>query len=257
MILESEMNKYPYIGKFAGNCGTSIALFIGEGKACYLDGDFKTSEKNIFTSDYLECEFKNITAEYLANTRIKICSAEHESFIFELVDGTDLVCEVSGSYAFIYEDFILDAKKEIAIPLPPKESEAKITTEAVVAGDSKTYDVTPLNEWQDGEVKWRKVGYVEKEWPAVGDEALTSSKQKVSVLAIHGGEAWVKYDGTPIETGYASIRVATLSKPPTPEEELTQALKKYASSHEHICEWRHIATSIINGEIEGLEYKPQ
>lgn len=135
--------------------------------------------------------------------------------------------------------------------------EDKIRTETVTAGDGKPFDVTPLGDWQGDEVKFRKVGYTEKEWPAIGDKALTASNQKVYVLATHEGEAWVKYDGAPIGTGYASVKVATLSKPPTPFGKLAKLIFHAVDFKAHPDSVAKLTTAIINGEIEGLTYKPQ
>ena len=79
-----------------------------------------------------------------------------------------------------------------------------------------------------------------------------------SYLAIHGGEAWVKYDDTPIGTGYASVRVATLSKPLTPKENLRDKLIAAMDNSNTAFQYaNYLSEAIINGEIEGLEYKPQ
>lgn len=64
-----------------------------------------------------------------------------------------------------------------------------------------------------------------EEWPAVGDEVITASVKSTltanaTVLAINDGEAWIKYHDCGM--GYNSVRIATLSKPPTPEDELKQ-----------------------------------
>lgn len=231
------MKTYPYIGKNSSLYGDfSIAIFYGENRGALLENTIDEIPLYEHTLDFNEREFKNITREYLTNTKVKIESEEHSELVQNLVfnaggswlSGSVQIKNLGAEWHFIDSELLISNSyqidcnkpnvKLIAIPLPPRY----------------------LTESQ-------------KDWPQVGDSALTSSKQKVSVLAIHGGEAWVKYDGTPIGTGYASVRVATLSKPPTPEEELDRKLYDFFQCNSE----EDLAEAIINGEIEGLEYKPQ
>lgn len=48
-----------------------------------------------------------------------------------------------------------------------------------------------------------------------------------------------------------------LKKPPTPEEELANKLDESALATIKIDDLIKLSKAIINGEIEGLEYKPQ
>lgn len=313
------MNKFPYI---AESSQSKVPWLIYSESLAICLGHESHSYKEINKYDLVEFFSKNITAEYLANTKVKVESEERESFIFDLIDDTDLVCEVSGSYAFIYEHFLEDLEREITIPLPPKEatmSKVQINvnnnTDSIVQvtkSDDESNIFIHVNDLpKDGGGNMKPTGIVaaamrtlidlkytyhggemwkpplgnaiekSKEWPQVGEVVIYETDDKpmshedcnlgehcivdtwksgdeLSVIAIvskHGKSMPVVQNKRTQEV--STILIELIKKPPTPEEELTQALKNYASSHGHICEWKYIARSIINGEIEGLEYKPQ
>lgn len=232
------MNTYPYIGKFVGHTGHGIVLFAGEGEACYLDGDFETSEKYVFRDDYFECEFTNITREYLANTYGEVKSKEHAEFIVKLAEGANFNSaytrtgfENAKSFMFyensntleIYENKHTDlvnfaGKKLITIPLPPKEHEA----EGISQLERKPYQCGGL--WKPPIAEAIKEPEP-KEWPQVGDEVLTASKRKAKLIATHDYHAWVKYYEEDNTFSLGTVTIATLSKPLTPEEELKIKLK--------------------------------
>jgi len=191
--------KYPYIGK--SRVSNTTILFTSRSKGVCLNVDNAQ-----YHNSWDESVFKNITREYLASAKVKIESEEHSHLIQELafkhgyvwIDGLSKNIELSSGYiVFDKESMTIihtvnasySAYKKITLPLPPKGRESK-------------------------------------EWPVVGDEVLTASEQKGQVIAIDSGEAWIKYENTSIGKGYASVSVATLSKPKTPEEELRDELKE-------------------------------
>lgn len=195
------MNKYPYIGKNSNLCGDfSIAIFYGEKRGALLENTIDDIPLHKHLHNFNESEFENITADYLRNTYGKVEGKEHAEFIVKLAEGAGfkvrLNYEGGKSYFNFYDESIVDfwndevtssanGEKLITLPIPPKESE---------------------------------------EWPVVGSEVLTLSDSKAIVLAIDKDEAWVKYNDESNRYGYASVRTATLKKPPTPEEDLRDEL---------------------------------
>jgi len=176
----------------------------------------------------------NITREYLANTYGKVESKDHADFIAELAGkhGFDTTAKFTGSCKYFYiserelsfymykDSSPIATCKEITIPIPPKEPEPK-------------------------------------EWPKVGDEVLTASKQKASVVAIDSNQVWIKYKDTSIGCGYATVAIATLSKPLTPEEELATSISNWRGQDKATIGDSKLAEAIINSEIKGLSYKPE
>lgn len=228
------MKTYPYIGK--GENSGSIVLFYSENSGTTLDCKTWATKLLQYSDCVNEGLFKNITAEYLADTYGKVESKEHAEFIKLLAGNEGIKCNYmvvsddikyfyfsGGVLFFTFSSIDDDRFKLITIPLPPKEK--------------------PMES--------------QKEWPQVGDEALTNSLEKVEVLALDNGVAWVKHLAGDSSFGYLSVKAKYLSKPPTPEEELTSALLEYANSDNYSCEWKGFAKSIINGEIKGLSYKPE
>lgn len=232
------MNKYPYIGKNSSLCGDfSIAIFYGEKRGALLENTIDEIPLHERILDFNEREFKNITAEYLANTYGKVESKEHADFIVKLAESAGFTnrLDYKGESCFFnfYNEGILDfwidefsacalGEKKITIPLPPKGK--------------------PMES--------------QKEWPQVGDKALTDSREVVEVVAIDNDVACVKHSFCETKYSYLSMRIKMLSKVPTPEEELESKLSALMSSDScNSC--GDIAKAIINGEIEGLEYKPQ
>ena len=122
-------------------------------------------------------------------------------------------------------------------------------------GESKEGSA-PEVEYMD--VKWRAVGYVEKEWPAVGDEVSFPSGKGVLVVDkpdINGVIIVKSTDSDSIDE-YKKVSFDAIKKPPTPEDKLESELRVFID----VNAWgfcRYLAKAIISGEIEGLEYKPQ
>ena len=170
-------------------------------------------------------DLKRVSHEYLEDTKVKIKSKEHRGFIQKIIDYTGLYTTRDGDILYIMsQSNNKSACKEIHIPLPPKEPEPK-------------------------------------DWPQVGDEVLTASGQAASIVAIDCGEAWVKYEKSSIGSGYGSVAIAALIEPPTQEEKLREKLKdelsSYISRHDPYDTLIDLTDGILNGEIDGLSYKPE
>ena len=187
--------KYPYIGE-AKN-GNVILLFT-EKEGVVLDAH----QTIVGTSGgWNEDKFKNITAEYLANTYGEVKSKEHAHFILELGEGAgyELVGSVSPNRAgvFVFDGenktlfFMLgggslrggSVLKQITIPLPP---------------ECESVD----------------------EWPVVGSSVEWGHTGKGEVKSLSDGFAWVKLDNK----DYTTVYVSSLRKPKTPEQELRDDL---------------------------------
>ena len=77
--------KYPYIGKCEENELTVI--FSDNGSGTTIDkGESDIAINGKFECGFNEREFKNITAEYLANTYGEVKSKEHAEFIVKLAE---------------------------------------------------------------------------------------------------------------------------------------------------------------------------
>jgi len=221
------MKTYPYIGK--SRASDTTVLFISRSNGVCLG-----VENAQYHNAWDESVFENITREYLANTYGKVESKEHAEFIVKLAESAGFRGAIASAEAswFRFTELKLwfygcgskaryDTVKQITLPLQPKEPESK-------------------------------------EWPAVGDEVLTASKQPAKILAIDDGEAWIKYKNDPYPNmSYASVAIATLTKPPTPEEGLAQSIADSVSGGSVFGVHDLLAKAIINGEIKGLRYNPE
>lgn len=137
--------KYPYIGQLEHD-SRFIALFLSSNLACNVQsphGDWEGAKPHEYVDGWCEDSFKNITAEYLANTYGEVKSKEHAEFIKLLAENHDIPCGhkvvnddckylyvIDGSLFFTHRevDFVSELK-QIIIPLPPeldcKESKPK------------------------------------------------------------------------------------------------------------------------------------
>ena len=223
------MNKYPafYEAK-DGN------IYLYQSKNRYFSYQMESWNKSDLADAHPDDT--NITAEYLANTYGKVESKEHADFIVKLAkvnninfidrwhDGL-LFCFYIGGKGNLLLDFMesgyLDDEKPITIPLPPRY----------------------LMESQ-------------KEWPQVGDEVLTKETSKATIIAIYERFAWIEnFEGY---LGMEIVAIEELKKPPTPVEELRAKVIAVMDNANTACAYADfISKAIINGEIEGLEYKPQ
>lgn len=250
MILENEMNKFPYIGE---NRHGVIMLILSRSKAVILSDVNKGKTHSIpdskeNPSTWFERKYKNITAEYLTNTYGKVESKEHAEFIKLIAGNEGIKCNYmvvsddikyfyfSGGVLFFTFSSINDDKfKLITIPLPPKEKSMES----------------------------------QKEWPAVGDEVLINLANHNAIYGhnIDGKKAVVRSifkdgDTTVYAVSYEGACYCfvggILKKPPTPEEELrAKLISVMDNSNTAFTYADFISKAIINGEIDGLEYKPQ
>lgn len=133
--------EYPHIGK--SKVSDRYVLFISEGSGVCLN------VKNArYHYAWIESTFKNITREYLSDTKIRIESPEHSEFVqrlalangFSWCSGSVDVSHTDEKFIFLNSHgFIIygdedaynerDREKEITIPIPAKESEVESTCE--------------------------------------------------------------------------------------------------------------------------------
>lgn len=263
------MNKYP-----------ALYEAVDGKRYLYTDKDnYYSFERNCWdksdSADNHEND-KNITAEYLVNTKVKIESEEHSELVQDLVfnaggswsSGSVQIKNLGAEWHFIDCELLISNSYQrdcdkvnmrlITIPLPPKE---KSMSKVQINVKNNTDSVVHVTKSDDESNIFIQVNDLPKseEWPQVGDDVITASVKgtltaNATVLAVENGEVWIKYHDD--KQGYNSVRVATLTKPPTPEDELESKLSALMSSDScNSC--GDIAKAIINGEIEGLEYKPQ
>ena len=139
---------------------------------------------------------ENITYGYLANTKIKIESKEHEKFVRSLIpDSLRSFWEYKGdSYLYLMTEMSTqDRCKEITIPMPPPMSKENPETE---------------------------------EWPQVGDEVSFPSGKGVLVVdkPDKNGIIIVKSTDEDSIDEYKKVSLNALKKPLTGEEELRDEL---------------------------------
>lgn len=184
---------YPYIGKTESG---SVVLFHKESTGRIIN-HVDNLPRGRVDDDWVENEFKNITAEYLANTYGEVKSKEHAEFIVKLAEVNGLPCahkEVNESCKFFY---IIDGAlffcpekinavgqyKQITIPLPP---------------ECDSVD----------------------EWPVVGDKVQTSIGEGEVKLMPDGRGLYIAC----VDGDYYAFSIEQLSKPKTPEQELRDEL---------------------------------
>lgn len=180
------MNKYP--GIYRAEDGGEYIYDNKDSYYCFLRGLWDKSDPE----DNHEND-KNITAEYLVNTKVKIESEEHEVFVREIASSANLKCAVLNDFAFIFDNFIEDADKQITIPLPPKDKSMES----------------------------------QKERPQVGDYVICKSKaddiRKGELLALTKKYAIVEYDGFEHSLHLGAWEI---EKSISPEEELESEVSK-------------------------------
>lgn len=235
-------NKYPYIGK--GLNSGSVVLFFAKGQCLTIDSKSWASEKLEHHRGLDESMFKNITADYLRNTKIRIVSPEHCEFVQKLVfsagggwrgpkvdintrhkEANFLFVDedLSLTYSFSFADnFAESTYKEIKLPMPPKQ-----------ASD---------------------------EWPKVGDDVSWGGDGKSIgyVLSKFGDYAWVRSDDVDDNGAPVTLNINVLSKPPTPLDTLSNSLLRIVSANSRETSGyaaKQIAKAILAGEIKGLVYK--
>ena len=215
--------KYPYIGELKNGSG-GVALFTGDSYGAQLNckgRNWESKDTNIYGVDnWNEDKFKNITAEYLANTYGEVKSKEHAEFIVKLaeVNGRDnySVIYLDEAKSFVF-DVVGDLKfykarpselpsvshlKQITIPLPPECEEAE-ENNMVAAKYEKTDRERTLElmhecyhemsgDFYDFSQKFVDMVALNEresvdEWPKVGDDAILTNENDYGVT--HGAEA--------------------------------------------------------------------
>lgn len=232
--------KYPYIGK--GLNSGSIVLFYEQNKGVTLESKTWASENLQHSNCINEDLFTNITRECLENTYGKVESKEHADFLIKLAEKNKIKLGIGGyserkNYFYFTEDegllYLVFASfspsnkhTSITIPLPPKGEDMKSEN-------------------------------VKSEWPQVGDVVKGPKDELLQVRGIDEAHIWC----LDTELEYWTYHVSLLKKPPTPEEELREKLKEelslYISLHDPHDTKIDLTDAILNGEIEGLSYKPE
>lgn len=246
------MKSYPYIGRLKDK-ENGVVLFCDKDEGAQLNSSGKgwhDEDVYKYTDDWDERKFKNITAEYLANTYGEVKSKEHAEFIVKLAEVNNVT--VSGCantenakwFSFridkgivkltllsLYKSLILDdGRKQITIPLPPKEF---------------------LMEFEEREGEVSK----DDEWPKVGGEveAKHDSGQvlKGELLAITNEYAIIQQVG---REQHLHRSAWVLSKPKTPEQELREFLHLlWRENNEDFDDFADIAVLHLTKKGEGDE----
>lgn len=244
-----------------------------------LNDNLKKYKGNIsFDSDPL----KDVTADYLRNTYGKVDSKEHSEFIVKLAESAGFSqCHNAkageamsfmfysdgefGIYDKTHNELVnMQDRKLITLPLPPKESEEVEVVDGGICEATKSSSA--IHELESIGCKFANLSWISpnankspdiEEWPQVGDEVLTKSSQPAIVRGFHGCNVWIEYQGNAKQKGYNTVSISTLKKSPAPEEDLAAHIANAADSDDIHSTHVMIAKAIINGEIKGLEYKPQ
>lgn len=177
--------KYPYIGK--GSRSGAVFLFFKDSEALVLDPG--SSAYFGCVNNICETLCRNITAEYLANKKVKPASDKHQKFIVKLiqVNGLDYFTSADGCLHITKErNGNTFYAKQITIPLPP---------------ECESVD----------------------EWPKVGSSVEWGHTGKGEVKSLSDGFAWIKLDNK----DYTTVYVSSLRKPKTPEQELRDELVEF------------------------------
>ena len=293
MILENEMNKFPYIAE--SNQSKVPWLIYNESLAICLGNELHNYKK-INNYDAVEFFSKNFTAEYLTNTYGKVESKEHAEFIVKLAEANGLRiaskwtkgkffcfivdCEDKVFLSFYSERMAKsEGEKLITIPLPPKESlmpDFNIDTPMPKVKEPKKVSMNEIqinvNNNTDSIVQVTKSDYESnifihvndlpksEEWPQVGDEVSFPSGKGVVFISepdINGVIIVKSTDADSIDE-YKKVSLNAVKKPPTHKEELrAKLISVMDNSNTAFTYADFISKAIINGEVEGLEYKPQ
>ena len=212
------------------------AIYRSEDKSIYLYSDKdnyycftrgfwdKSEEMDNHESD------TNITHEYLQNTWGVVESKEHAEFIIELAElhgfefnsngspGSFFTINNNALYFYSFEVSIKRVssdRKQITIPLPPKEVEAV------------------------------------DEWPKLGGKAVLGGCA-VIVNGLHNDLAWCSYMEN--NECIITTKISNLSKPKSKQDLLIEELQTKLCNNNAVDNYI-LACDIINGEIEGLSYE--
>lgn len=194
--------KYPAIYQSTVN-GNAILLFSDK-QGVVLN----KHETVIGTScGWIESAFKNITAEYLANTYGEVKSKEHAEFIKLLADTNKIPCAVLSidmNYTMFY---VIDGCLFFCVK------------EIDVVGDCEKITIPLPSECESVD-----------EWPKVGSIVTWGTKVvNGEVRAIDNGLAWIKNDHGHYVTAY----ISELEKPKTPKQELRDFISLLWDENNH------------------------
>lgn len=217
--------KYPAILK--NTIGGQTVLAVSGKLFIHMSGEFEVEDSESYSFD---SRYKNITAEYLANTYGEVKSKEHAEFIAKLAENHRAICPTDINYnkcKFFYfsstgdlfftkekvSDLATDYKK-ITIPLPP---------------ECESVD----------------------EWPKVNDDVFYNG-QKWTFVAKHNDMAMLFWTGDE----YCTAKISDLQKPKTPEQELCDELYLLLINH---CYSSHKASSAVDDLLSkyNITKKPQ
>lgn len=226
---------YPFIGKFQ----SAVKIFFNHGSSAVIESGHGVARH--------ESNFKNITAEYLANTYGEVKSKEHAEFIVKLATENNIKvwtfwnkgkcfnfhADQNGglNLEFSNEEYAKrNGEKLITIPLPPKQEDEKMNTKEKTSREKLLefmHECYHRNESDFYTFSQEFVDHIEMKestdlgWPKIGSKVTwADSTLKGEVASIGDCVAWVKKDNGDYETVFLSL----LNKPKTPEQELRDEL---------------------------------
>ena len=251
--------KYPAI--YQSTVNGNVILLFNDKQGVTLD-KFKATVGT--SGEWDEDKFKNITAEYLANTYGEVKSKEHAEFIVKLaeVNGFDIVKPRKENLVWFsfwdnnlgFFEYEISATqggcKQITIPLPPECESVDETPFEVVSngaiyklskggfyaltGNGKAgviYESASLDNLMKAK-DFKILSFTSDnaeiediEWPKVGDTVTWGNcSHTAEVIAIHNNMAWLFTEGE----YHTEIAVSKLQKPKTPEQELRDEISDLA-----------------------------
>lgn len=193
--------KYPYIGKAPVNDSKDckefdVCVFHKPESGTILEGN-SYHPKGHYSNDWCEQGvFKNITAEYLANTYGEVKSKEHAEFIVKLAEnhGYTLTGAVDKSNA---RTFVIDGESKMLFFMRGSNSFDGSTVKQI------TIPLPPECDSED-------------EWPKAGDEVVIDDDVGIVKLPADAQDYYI----VEVNGLYKQCRFGELSKPKTPEQEL-------------------------------------
>lgn len=259
---------YPYIGKIEETGNTII--FLNENKGMRISEPFDF----ICTRDkWKESVFKNITAEYLANTYGEVKSKEHAEFIVKLCENAGINVfpqlfdanhfVIKGKLSFHNCERITSSElKQITIPLPP-ECEEKIYRYEGMGHKPKHSNCVCTK--CGGRCCIGNCG----EWPKVGDDAEICESPafelsvKSSKFIGKKGIVRAKFENSDgvmvyvLEVNTENVfcfHLQNIKKPKTPEQELREFLHLlWRENNEDFDDFADIAVLHLTKKGEGDE----
>ena len=200
--------KYPFIAR---NKYDVEILVLSESKSIILSNPHKGALHDVYPT--FSRNYKNITHEYLQNTYGVVESKEHAEFIvdlaelhgFEVDENSDnpksfmIYDDVISIYSFSHKELSNQkCRKQITIPLPPKETLKNAGDNLILGCEDSKCD----------------------EWPKVGDEVIAihpADQLEGKLLALTKEYAIISQgDGEQ----HLHLKSWGIKKPKTPEEKL-------------------------------------